>query len=348
MPDESAPPLDERKARILDAIVREYVTHGEPVGSKRLVETYRLNVSAATVRNEMSALEESGYIAQPHTSAGRVPTDRGYRHFVDAIGRPGPLTEGERSALRGFLGSSHDLEDLLRRTTSVLAQLTRHAAMVLAPAVDRTRVKLVELVDLTPRTVLVLFISETGRVEKRMVELDRPFAPSDLARVRALVNTAAAGIRLAEVRDAIVGQTETAPSELHALLAAVAEVATVVDDDASPDRVFVGGHAALAGAGTFPGDDLHHLYELLEERLTLSKLLAESTAGAGPVVRIGEENTTLGVRSASLVTTAYGSSSAGSLGVIGPTRMDYPSVIAAVQAVADQLQASLLDLTEGE
>ncbi len=347
MADAQQASLDPRKATILMAIVREYVRHAEPVASKRIVETYDLGVSTATVRNEMAALEEAGYITQPHTSAGRVPTDKGYRYFVDSIDELRPVGEAQRLALQGFLIQSHDLEDLLRRTTRVLAQLTRYAALVLAPALDRSRLKLVDLVTLSPQTVLLLLINDTGRVEKRILELPWADTDEDLEQVRALLNEVAVGLRMSELPAALQRLVDDTPGELRELVALVAGVVT--SDIVRPpvDHVFVGGQAALAGEGGFDVHELERVFELLEEQVTIGRVLSECAALDRPLVRIGGENDPIeGLRVASIVATGYGEDAPGSLGVLGPTRMDYPSVLAAVKTVADYLQTSLRSLTE--
>jgi heat-inducible transcriptional repressor len=343
------PGLDKRKAAILTAVVREYVQHAEPVGSKRIVDVYELGVSAATVRNEMAALEEAGYIAQPHTSAGRVPTDLGYRYFVDALSKLRPVNEAERLAVRGFLEQADDLEDLLRRSSQVLAQLTRYASLVLAPAIDRSRLKLVELVLLNPQTVLLLLIADTGRVIKRIVDLRAPATDVDLERVRAVLNEAAEGLRMADIPGAMDGVAEGAPNDLKSLTADLAEAASKNLVQPEVDRIFVGGQAALAGERGFAATDLHQVFELLEEQVTLGRVLAESAELDQPLVRIGEENEPIEqLRTASIVATGYGSDAPGSLGVLGPTRMDYPSVLGVVQAVAEHLQATFRALIEGD
>ncbi len=342
-------PLDPRKAAILTAIVREYVHSAEPVSSRRIVEGYDLGVSAATVRNEMAALEDAGYITQPHTSAGRVPTDLGYRYFVNGINEVQPLEEAQRLALRGLIGRARDLEDLLRRTTQLLAHLTHYASLVLAPSLDRSRLKLVELVALTPQTAMLLLIADTGRLEKRILELPAPVADSDLEWVRTVFNETAAGLRMADVPAAFRGLLECAPAELRELLGAVSRAVTTDLVRPSADQVYVGGQAALAGDGGFQNAELHQVFELLEEEATIGRVLAESATLDRPLVRIGEENQPIeGLTAASIIATGYGREAPGSLGVLGPTRMDYPAVLAAVKAVADQLQSALQALTEGE
>ncbi|MDP9021950.1 MAG: heat-inducible transcriptional repressor HrcA [Actinomycetota bacterium] len=340
--------LEPRKAAILTAIVREFVDRAEPVGSKRIVESYGLDVSAATVRNDMAALEEAGYIAQPHTSAGRVPTDKGYRYFVDAIDELRPIGEAQRAALRGFLSEARDLEDLLRRTTSVLSRLTRYASLVLAPALDRSRLKLVELVGLAPQTVLVLLIADTGRVEKRLIELSTPIGALEIERTRTVLNETSAGLAMTDVPGAVSSLVDAAPPELRELIEHVSNAIGTELVRPDPDRVFVGGQAALAAEGTFEGSELQKVFELLEEQVTLGRVLTESASLDRPLVRIGEENEPIEqLKAASIVATGYGRQVPGSLGVLGPTRMDYPTVLAAVQAVAGHLQAMLRELTDG-
>ncbi|HSK24783.1 MAG TPA: heat-inducible transcriptional repressor HrcA [Egicoccus sp.] len=340
-----APPLDERKVAILRAIVTEYVSSGEPVGSKRVVEVAQLSVSAATVRNEMAALEELGYIRQPHTSAGRVPTDRGYRRFVDDLADRADLDDQRRELIGELLGSARDVEDLLARTTSVLSQLTRLVSLVIAPALDASRLKLVELVGLGPTSALLLLVADTGRVEKRTVDLPPGTTESDLDRVRVVLGEQVRGRKLGDVHTVVSSITDEAPAELRDLLRALGDATAEDLADDTVHHVFVGGQATLAGDEAFERDQLSRVLQLLEERATLARLLHQSTADDAPTVRIGGENEVEDLRATSLVAQRYRLVTAGSLGVLGPTRMDYASVLATVRAVADQLQASLTDLS---
>ncbi len=341
-----ADPLDERKLTILRAIVTEYVANGEPVGSKRVVDVAKLDVSAATVRNEMAALEELGYITQPHTSAGRIPTDKGYRRFVDELRTDPGVEDPRRQLVEELLGSSRDLEDLLARTSSVLSQLTRLVSLVIAPAADAARLKLIELVFLAPGSGLLLLVADTGRVEKRMVDLPAGVGESDLDRVRSVLSEQVRGRRLGDVHDTIRGIADEAPAELREALAAVADATATRMAEDTIHHVFVGGQASLAGDDSFEREQLSRVLQVLEERATLARLLSEATAEDETTVRIGEENEVEDLRAASLVARRYRLVTAGSLGVIGPTRMDYASVVATVRAVADQLQATLTDLSD--
>ncbi len=343
------PALDERKSAILKAIVQDYVSDGEPVGSRRLAEELDLGVSAATVRAEMAALEDAGYIAQPHTSAGRVPTDRGYRQFVDTLTSTAAMRPEQRAALEGLLLGSTDLEDLLRRTSTVLSQVTRFAALVAAPRLDSSRLRHVELVKLGPRMALAVFIADTGRVEKRMFDLDAGVADHDVQRARHAVNDAVAGLRLDQAADLISGVAAGAPPELRPLLDAVAEgVRSTVTGPTPGDHLFVGGTANIAEVGYFDRlEEIKQVYELLEEQVVLLQMLRDTLDDGNPAVRIGTELALVELAACSVVAASYeaGGDAVGSLGVLGPTRMDYPRTVATVQAVASSLERALAELT---
>lgn len=342
------PALDERRAAILRAIVQGYIRDGEPVGSKRLVEEYNLGVSPATVRSDMVALEEAGMITHPHTSAGRIPTDAGYRYFVDTLTGQQPLSPEQVAALEGLLLGSPDLEELLRRTTSVLSRLTRFAALVVAPQLDRSRLRHIELVQLAPNSVMVVFIVDTGRVEKRMLDLDSPVAEHEVQRVRHAVNEAAGNLRLAQAPDVVAGVAAGAPPELRPLIEAVAAalhkgLASALEGG----QVFVGGTANMAGSGYFERlEQVKSVFETLEEQVVVLQVLRETLADSDPAVRIGTELPLVELAACSVVAARYeAGGSRGSVGVLGPTRMDYPQTLAAVQAVASSLEKALGELT---
>jgi heat-inducible transcriptional repressor len=341
--------IDQRKAAVLTAIVRDYVRDGEPVGSKRVTEETSLGVSAATVRADMAALEEAGYITQPHTSAGRVPTDRGYRFFVNALTGAAAPTPEQLDAIQGLLLGSNDLEDLLKRTSSVLSRLTRFAALVVAPRLDRSRLRHIELVHLGPHSVLAVLIADTGRVEKRMLDLDRTVAEHDVQRARHAVNEAAGGLQLSQAPDVIAGVAAGAPDELRALVESVAEAVRhgLGVGDLATEQVFVGGSANIAGPGYFERlEQVQQVYETIEEQVVVLRMLRETLADGDPAIRIGTELPLVELAACSIVAASYETrgGSAGSLGVLGPMRMDYPKTLAAVQAVASSLEKALGEL----
>ncbi len=206
---------EERRFEVLRAIVADYVSTQEPIGSKALVERHNLGVSSATIRNDMAALEAEGYITQPHTSSGRVPTDKGYRQFVDRIADVKPLSAAERRAILEFLESGVDLDDVLRRGVRLLAQLTRQVAVVQYPTLSASSVRHLEVVALTPARLLMVLITDSGRVDQRIVELGDVIDDEDLSRLRALLGGALEGKRLAAASIAVSELAEDAPENLR-------------------------------------------------------------------------------------------------------------------------------------
>ncbi|MGY5885338.1 heat-inducible transcriptional repressor HrcA [Modestobacter lacusdianchii] len=327
---------DDRRLRVLRAIVQDYVSTNDPVGSKALAARYDLGVSPATIRNDMAVLEEEGYITQPHTSAGRVPTDKGYRFFVDRLSAIKPLSAAERKAIEKFLDGAVDLHDVLGRSVRLLAQLTRQVAVVQYPTLSRSAVRHLELVPLSTSRLLMVLITDTGRVEQRMVEVPVDTEADTVAELRSTLNAAFTGAKLGEASDKVAGLVENAAPHLRPLVAAVSATLLETLVEPSEDRLVIGGTANLAqgSALDFPGT-FRPLLEALEEQVVVLRLMAE----VGPstvTVSIGEENEHEALTAASFVSVGYGSGdqALGGLGVVGPTRMDYAGNIAAVRAVA--------------
>jgi heat-inducible transcriptional repressor len=327
---------DERRFAVLRAIVADYVSTQEPVGSKSIVDRHNLGVSSATVRNDMAVLEDEGYIAQPHTSSGRIPTDKGYRLFVDRLSEIKPMSEAERRAIEKFLGGALDLDDVLRRSVRLLAQLTRQVAVVQYPTLSRSTVRHVELVALTPARLMLVLITDSGRVDQRLVDLGEMLTEDTVARLRSMLNGALIGHRLAEASARVAELPESAPGELRDVVTTLSAVLIDTLVEHPEERLVLGGTANLTrNTADFPGS-LRQVLEALEEQVVVLKLLAAAQDPATVTVRIGEENEAEQMRSTSVVSIAYGSplKVLGGMGVLGPTRMDYPSNIAAVQAVA--------------
>jgi heat-inducible transcriptional repressor len=325
--------LDDRKLAVLRAIVEDYVSSREPVGSKSLVDRHNLDVSPATIRNDMVVLEEQGYIVQPHTSAGRIPTDQGYRLFVDRLSGVKPLSAAERRAIETFLAGAYDLDDVVMRTVRLLAQLTRQVAVVQYPSLTKSSVRHIELVPLSERRVLLVLITDTGRVEQRTIDLPGPIGDDALTHLRAVLNACLDGRKLADVAEAVAGLPERVSPADRPNAAAVFSVIVESLVERHEERVVVGGAANLTPADFSKG--LREVLEALEEQVVLMRLLGGSGDGS-VTVRIGSENEFQGLRSTSLVTTSYGAGeqALARLGVLGPTRMDYPTAMGAVRAVA--------------
>ncbi len=330
--------LDDRKLAVLRAIVQDFVSTEEPVGSKTLVDRHNLGVSPATIRNDMAALEEEGYIAQPHTSAGRVPTDKGYRLFVDRLGGVKPLSPAERRAIQQFLDSAVNLDDVVDRTVRLLAQLTRQVAVVQYPSLSGTSVRHLELLGTGPGRVMLVLITDTGRVEQRVVEVPVVTSEELLPDLRARLNAAMDGRRLTEADAAValIGDQMAPPAHPvdGAVVTAVISALREMIDDSRDQRVVMAGAANLARAGHDFPDSLQLVLEALEEQVVLMRLLNE--AGTPEVsVRIGHETNLESLAGTSIVASGYGHREVvARLGVIGPTRMDYPGTIGAVRAVA--------------
>jgi heat-inducible transcriptional repressor len=333
---------EERRLAVLRAIVEDYVATEEPVGSKALVERHGLGVSPATVRNDMAALEEEGFITQPHTSAGRVPTDKGYRLFVDRLSTVKPMSAAEKRAIATILDGAVDLDDVVQRSVRLLAQLTRQVALVQYPTLSRSTVRHVEVVELAPTRLLVVLILSTGRVEQRLVELDTALTEEALVELRSRVNRAATGEIIAAASTAlrdVVPPSDAPPdpsTDTRALAAVVDTLVEAMSDHRSDERLAVGGASNLARFGDSFNSDVRPLLEALEEHVVLLKLLGEAGAEGTVTVRIGHEGPYQELSSTSVVATGYGprDEAVARLGVVGPTRMDYPGSMASVRAVA--------------
>ena len=328
----------DRRLAVLRAIVEDYVTTHEPVGSKALVERHGLGVSPATVRNDMAALEDEGYISQPHTSAGRVPTDKGYRLFVDRLATVRPMTSGEKRAITTFLDGAVDLDDVVQRSVRLLSQLTRQVAVVQYPTLIRSTVRHIELVEVAPTRLLLVLILSTGRVEQRLVEVGGPVAPDDLAAIRVWINTATEG---KTIPDAAAGLQHVPRSPIAAPV--VTTILDALSDERGAQRVAVAGASNLARYGDSFDTAVRPLLEALEEHVVLLTLLGEQTAGDSVTVRIGTEGPVQELAATSVVTAGYGPGveSVAALGVVGPTRMDYSSAMGSVHAVAHYLSRIL-------
>ena len=238
---------DDRRFEILRAIVTDYVDTQEPIGSKALVERHQLGVSSATVRNDMAVLEAEGYITQPHTSSGRIPTEKGYREFVDRLDGVKPMSAPERRAILDFLDSGVDLDDVLRRAVRLLAQLTRQVAVVQYPTLSASTVRHLEVVALTPARLLLVVITDSGRVDQRIVELGNPLDEHQLAQLRDLLGKAldgkrlsAASIAVADLAGQLVGGDRNQPMGAGNPLAdAIGRAATAGPLAAEPESSLV-------------------------------------------------------------------------------------------------------------
>jgi heat-inducible transcriptional repressor len=327
---------DERRLEVLRAIVQDYVSSNDPVGSKALAERHDLGVSPATIRNDMAVLEEQGYITQPHTSAGRVPTDKGYRLFVDRLSTVKPLSAAERRAIERFLDGAVDLHDVLSRSVRLLAQLTQQVAVVQYPSLSRSAVRHLEVVQVAAARLMLVLITDTGRVEQRVIDCPVDVDAEAVAELRTLLNSAFGGVKLVDASGKVPDLVDSAPRHLRGLVATVSATLLETLVEPSEDRLVIGGTANLTrgNALDFPGT-VRPLLEALEEQVVVLRLMGQVDAST-VLVRIGEENAHEALTGASFVSVGYGKTDRplGGLGIVGPTRMDYPGNMAAVRAVA--------------
>lgn len=328
---------DDRRLDVLRAIVEDYVATQEPVGSRSLLDGHDLGVSPATVRNDMAALEEDGMIAQPHTSAGRVPTDKGYRTFVDRIATVKPLSAAERRAIETFMSGAVDVDDVVRRSVRILAQLTNQVAIVQYPSLSLSTVRHIELVTLGGTRIMVVVITSSGRVEQRIVELPREPSDELIDDMRDRIAAACSGYRLADAAVEVMETVETfGASDQPIVSAIIATLSRILSDESSDERVAVGGAANLARFGSDFDSSIRPVLEALEEHVVLLRLLGEATSDQQMTVRIGHETGYETLAETSVVSTSYGveRQMLATLGTMGPMRMDYPGTMAAVAAVA--------------
>jgi heat-inducible transcriptional repressor len=329
-----AEPLDPRKAAILEAVVTEYIGTAQPVGSQHVAQATGINVSSATVRSEMAALEHEGYLVQPHTSAGRIPTDKGYRFFVDHLAEPGVLGPSQRQRVSRFFDQVHgEMEEMLESTSGLLADLTSHAAVVVGPGHEAAPIRSVQLVGLGTAHVLLVVVLGDGAVEKRTLELAEDVSDELLGRAGALLAAHAMGQRLG----GLDRPPPTGEAALDTVLAAAS--ATLVDLAASAEleHVFVGGPSRLAAAFDAV-ETVRSVLGILEQQLVVVSLLRD-VLDQGLSVAIGTEHGFEPLASCAVVVAPVwvDGHDAGAVGLLGPTRMNYAQALAAAHVVGERL-----------
>jgi heat-inducible transcriptional repressor len=323
--------LDERKTAILRAVVQEYVATGQPVGSSHIATLPSVKVSSATVRNEMATLEQEGYLAQPHTSAGRIPTDKGYRHFVDSISPEGNLAGEQLSQVGDFFQAAHGrLEDLLRHTTTLLANITKHTAVVVGPEVENTTVRAIHISRVTPRTATVVVVLSNHGVENETISVSDGVTDEHFALAVQHLSRMLADRSLADV--------DTVPSTNDAHVDSVCFATINALSKHRKDKpVFVGGAASLANA--FDAVDVvRDVLTTIEQQFVVVTLL-QDLLDRGLSVSIGAEHGIEQLSACSVIVAPViaDGETIGSVGVLGPTRMNYPQALNTVEVVSSQL-----------
>ena len=348
----STDPLTPRSGRILATVVREYIQTGEPVASITVARR-GLGVSSATVRSILSRLERQGFVRQPHTSAGRVPTDRGYRFYVDLLlgsRRAARSVDEVAERLRREAGGDPLLHDLLAQVSHLLSMESRHVGFALAAPAEEARLERVEFVQLAAAKVLVVLVARGGQIRQKVVEIGEPLGPEELRRAAEYLNREFGGVPLSAVRAQVVARLIQERTLYDRLMAHALEIGSRTLEDSTRHRLFVEGAASLLDEasdedGGVTLGTLRALLELMEEKQRLVRLLTEYLDGPGLTVVIGAEHSDPHLQPFSLITSTYcDGRSTGSVGVIGPRRMRYSRAIAIVdgmaQAVSRVLRAS--------
>lgn len=329
--------LSDRRQIVLRALIEEYIARALPVGSRTLVERYNLGISSATVRNELSLLEEMGYLAQPHTSAGRIPTDFGYRAFVDELLSESDPDNGEDALARELRESASDLDDLMDRTSQALARFTDCMTLLVPPRILSVDIRLINLVLLTPQRLLTVIVTEDGQVFDRQMDLPRDYSQDEIGKTQEALNNILVGTSLSSTS----GELPLGASGVHDDLfrMVMAEILACLKDQ-NAIRAHPLGISHLLGKPEFSDSScLMPVLEELEGDTMLLRVFNDAAASEEPVVRIGHENDSEALSSVSLIANRFGEAEhSGLILIVGPTRMDYSQVLKAVRAARNVLK----------
>ena len=334
--------MDERKKQILHALIRDYVDVGEPVGSRTIAKKYGLGVSPATIRNEMSDLEEMGFIIQPHASAGRVPSDKGYRYYVDNLMEPEEklLSDEEQQRLADFFdGCAAELEQLFQQSCKLLSNMTNYTAMLVKPKLSESVLERFKLVRLNENQLLAIMITDDGKIHNKIMKLPVTLSDLNLAEVEAVLQERLLGLSLAQVADSLT--MEIARHLLQQQSPLLQELLLDYSRTDQDSSLLIQGTLNLLKQPEFHDvDTVRELFTVLEtDEVVKELLLVASKQRHGTVVYIGDELNSQGMSACSMVTTPFyvNGEKVGSIGVLGPTRMPYPKVIALVEQIGQQV-----------
>lgn len=340
-----SPQLSKRARSILYAVVTEFIATGEPVGSRTLAKKYGLDLSAATIRNVLADLEDAGYLAQPHTSAGRVPTEAAFRLFIDALMRIRELSAEEETRIAELFQELHPGIDLLRESGKVLSDLTGTVAIMMRPRIETRTVLKIRFIPTRPGELLSVIVLSDGTVENRFISIDAPIDNADLERLHNMLESAISGRTLANVRDHFAESVEEHRDELATLRQlGLSLVSAAIDKADRAMDIVIEGQSRLLERSEFDAEHLKELIRALEDRERLVMLLDRALASSRVQVFLGNETSETVGYPVSLVAAPYqeGGRPGGAVGVLGPTRMDYPGVVPLVGATAAAISAALM------
>ncbi len=336
--------MDERKQKVLQAIILDYIATADPVGSRTIARKYNIGVSPATVRNEMADLEEMGFIEQPHTSAGRIPSQLGYRYYVDRLMKKEPLNEELKAYVRGALIKKiRETEDLIQYASRILSQLTNYMAMVLTPFYGKNILRHIKLLPYEVGKAVMIIVLDNGHVDHRIMEVPEELKEDDFNTISALLNENLRGLTLEQWRPSMLKDVCRQLNVHSSLLQELIEQIETSLDEEYDQKVYLGGATNILNQPEFRQiDKVKPLLELLEKEDVLKDALVP-TNHSGVTVRIGKENKIEGMQDCSLITATYQVENRviGTLGVLGPTRMEYSKVISVIEYLTGVLAETL-------
>jgi len=334
--------LDERKEKVLQAIIKDYISTAEPVGSRTIAKKYNLGVSPATIRNEMADLEELGYIEQPHTSAGRVPSERGYRYYVDCLMNKKKLNkEEERTILRGYKTKVQDIGAVLQLTNKIMSDLTSYTSLVKGPQFKKSNLRHVQLVPLDHGKALVVVVTDNGMVQNKLIDLPNTIDDMDLQKISQVMNAKLQGLSLEDIKLTLIKEIYFELSKHKHIFNAAMDMIQETLNLNHDEKVYLAGTLNMLNQPEFRDiNKVKTLLSMLEQDQVLKEILNDSNAQEdGVTVKIGGENRVEGLHDCSTITATYqiNGKVIGSVGVIGPTRMDYEKAVAIVEFMTRHL-----------
>lgn len=341
--------MDDRKRQILLAIIQDYVATAEPVGSRTIARKYKLGVSPATIRNEMADLEEMGFIEQPHTSAGRIPSDQGYRYYVDYLMQRQVLSQDEEKIIRvGYESKVKEIGEVIQLTGQMLSQLTHYTAIVSSPQLGQSVVKHIQLVLMAPTQVLVIVVQDTGAVHHQMIQVSENITQGDLEQISIVLNAKLQGRNMDNIRLTLIKEIYFELSKHKQILDLALDIMN--SKLTGEEKIYLGGVFNILNQPEFHNvDKIKTILSLLEQEALLRDILNSDALTEGITVRIGEENSREEIKNCSMITATYKISDKvlGTVGVIGPTRMEYAKVVSIMEYMTKNLSDVLIKLLLG-
>jgi heat-inducible transcriptional repressor len=341
--------LSDRDRKILEAVIKDYIRTAEPVGSRTLSRMSDLNLSPATIRNVMADLEEQGLLTQPHISAGRIPTDMGLRYYVDAILEVRTISERELAAItKAFDKVDREVDHMIRRTSRVLSSVSRHMGIVVAPNFSRLSLKQLQFVRLSSEMVLAILVGQSGIVQNRIVKVDEDLSQDDLNRFNKYLNEILAGLTIGRIKARIVEEMRQEKNRFDRMLSRALDLSRkLFDENDVEENVFMDGQVNLLENPEFADiEAMKAIFKAFEDKSLLVKLLDQTLGASGVQIFIGSENELAEMEGCTLIASRYsrGSTPLGTLGVIGPTRLNYSKIIPVVDYTA-KLVSEIMEKT---